>query len=436
MKTLNRPMFRYGGPIKEGVMHGIREPRRDGGSMTQRVQPSNDGSRPGYAGPATPFIPLIMGAARAGARYIPRGINALKNLARTKTGTKSAGTVRIPGAPGTPGRFTNQGSTVVNKAGPVQNIYEPNFLGRDPTVKLVGGIYRSVTNPAVTGKLAGAARFVVSPTGALTGLYFANGRFFNKDNKEVPPPKGNIKLGGKVGTSGAPGGGNPDMTYTAPEKELTDAEREQIEADARMKKMDIYKEIMDIKGMNKDAAYKSLIDASNIIREGGNLKEGIKDGSLISKLTTAASKRFDKVGDTEAALRSLIAKGEITKEMNKEENALAKLLKQKQIEIADKSLAGKSMAEIISTRMEKGDMFQGSELASLLRVKKGIDAKVLPSGQMEQGQDPLDYITSVVATVNADETTPDYPDGVYVIKDRIIQVMDGQVIPVSINQLT
>jgi hypothetical protein len=436
MKTLNRPMFRYGGPIKEGVMHGIREPKRNGGSMTQRVQPSNDGSRPGYAGPATPFIPLIMGAARAGARYIPRGINALKNLARTKTGTKSAGTVRIPGAPGTPGRFTNQGSTVVNKAGPVQNIYEPNFLGRDPTVKLVGGIYRSVTNPAVTGKLAGAARFVVSPTGALTGLYFANGRFFNKDNKEVPPPKGNIKLGGKVGTSGAPGGGNPDMTYTAPEKELTDAEREQIEADARMKKMDKYKEIMDIKGMSKDAAYKSLIDASNIIREGGNLKEGIKDGSLISKLTTAASKRFDKVGDTEAALRSLIAKGEITKEMNKEENALAKLLKQKQIEIADKSLAGKSMAEIISTRMEKGDMFQGSELASLLRVKKGIDAKVLPSGQMEQGQDPLDYITSVVATVNADETTPDYPDGVYVIKDRIIQVMDGQVIPVSINQLT
>ena len=436
MKTLNRPMFRYGGPIKEGVMHGIREPKRNGGSMTQRVQPSNDGSRPGYAGPATPFIPLIMGAARAGARYIPRGINALKNLARTKTGTKSAGTVRIPGAPGTPGRFTNQGSTVVNKAGPVQNIYEPNFLGRDPTVKLVGGIYRSVTNPAVTGKLAGAARFVVSPTGALTGLYFANGRFFNKDNKEVPPPKGNIKLGGKVGTSGAPGGGNPDMTYTAPEKELTDAEREQIEADARMKKMDKYKEIMDIKGMSKDAAYKSLIDASNIIREGGNLKEGIKDGSLISKLTTAASKRFDKVSDTENALRSLIAKGEITKEMNKEENALAKLLKQKQIEIADKSLAGKSMAEIISTRMEKGDMFQGSELASLLRVKKGIDAKVLPSGQMEQGQDPLDYITSVVATVNADETTPDYPDGVYVIKDRIIQVMDGQVIPVSINQLT
>ena len=28
MRTLNRPMFRYGGPIKEGVMNGIREPKK------------------------------------------------------------------------------------------------------------------------------------------------------------------------------------------------------------------------------------------------------------------------------------------------------------------------------------------------------------------------------------------------------------------------
>jgi hypothetical protein len=27
MKTLNRPMFRMGGPIKEGIMDGIEEPR-------------------------------------------------------------------------------------------------------------------------------------------------------------------------------------------------------------------------------------------------------------------------------------------------------------------------------------------------------------------------------------------------------------------------
>ena len=35
MKPLNRPMFRYGGPIKEGVMSGIREPKKNGGLSKQ-----------------------------------------------------------------------------------------------------------------------------------------------------------------------------------------------------------------------------------------------------------------------------------------------------------------------------------------------------------------------------------------------------------------
>ena len=81
MRTLNRPMFRYGGPIKEGVMNGIREPKRNGGSMTQRVQPSNDGSRPGYAGPAA--IPIGMGlmaAGRAGLRFLPRIVQGAKRI--------------------------------------------------------------------------------------------------------------------------------------------------------------------------------------------------------------------------------------------------------------------------------------------------------------------------------------------------------------------
>ena len=37
MRPLHRPMFRYGGPIKEGVMSGIREPRANGGSMRNRA---------------------------------------------------------------------------------------------------------------------------------------------------------------------------------------------------------------------------------------------------------------------------------------------------------------------------------------------------------------------------------------------------------------
>ena len=458
MKTLNRPMFRYGGPIKEGVMHGIREPKRNGGSMGEPQaintvgSPLSPMSNDGRANYAAPLIPIGMGiaaAGRAGMRFLPqiaRGVKRIFGKTTTKPAPYSPVRTQTTGGYSEygPANYTTKFIKDTAAKGTPKGlggteVFTPNILGRDPLIQAGGKLISAVINPTTGGLMAKEARLVFSPSGAVIGgLYYANGKYFNKDNQEVKPPKGST-VGDRIGTSGAPGGGDPDM-YLTPEgeqpKELTPEEIKAAEAKARMEKMESYKEIMDIKGMNKDAAYKSLIDASQIIQKGGNLKEQLKDGSLIANITQAASKRFDKPRATEEALRSLIAKGEITKEMNKEENALAKLLKQKQIEIADKSLAGKSMAEIISTRMEKGDMFQGSELASLLRVKKGIDAKVLPSGQMEQGQDPLDYITSVVATVNADETTPDYPDGVYVIKDRIIQVMDGQVIPVSINQLT
>jgi hypothetical protein len=82
------------------------------------------------------------------------------------------------------------------------------------------------------------------------------------------------------------------------------------------KRIESYREIMDIKGMNRDATYKSLVDASKIIQEGGNLKEQLKSGKLISNLTQAASKRFDKVNQTEDAINSLILKGEIDKSIN------------------------------------------------------------------------------------------------------------------------
>ena len=40
---------------------------------------------------------------------------------------------------------------------------------------------------------------------------------------------------------------------------------------------------MDIKGMNKDAAYNSLIAASQAVSEEGDFKGSLRDGSLINK---------------------------------------------------------------------------------------------------------------------------------------------------------
>ena len=62
MRTLNRPMFNMGGPIKEGVMHGIREPYRGG----QLVRPGP--GRQGYQGAVGTGINVAKWLATLGSR--------------------------------------------------------------------------------------------------------------------------------------------------------------------------------------------------------------------------------------------------------------------------------------------------------------------------------------------------------------------------------
>ena len=58
------------------------------------------------------------------------------------------------------------------------------------------------------------------------------------------------------------------------------------------KRIESYREIMDIKGMNKDAAYDSLIAASQAVLGEDDFKGSIKDGSLINKIIGSTSKAF------------------------------------------------------------------------------------------------------------------------------------------------
>ena len=50
MKPLNRPMFRYGGPIKEGIMDGMKEPQAVN-TVGSPLAPTDESGRQGYALP-------------------------------------------------------------------------------------------------------------------------------------------------------------------------------------------------------------------------------------------------------------------------------------------------------------------------------------------------------------------------------------------------
>ena len=440
MRTLNRPMFRYGGPIKEGVMSGIREPKRNGGSMGEPQaintvgSPLSPMSSDGRANYALPLLGIGAAAARIAPAVVRYGRPLVQGVKRifgkttqtpapfSRVASKTTGGYNEYGPSNYVKSFVRENDDKIIKGLGTTSKFTPNWLGRDPLVSGVGKVIKGVMDPSVTGKLASVARFATAPSSIVAGVAY----YMWPDGKERTAPPPNKKDG--VNT---PSGNNPfgyeDDVKTTPEgkKALTAEQIKAAEAKTRMEQMDRYREIMDIKGMNKDAAYKSLIDASKIIQEGGNLKKQIKDGSLIANITQAASKRFDKVSDTDTALKSLVAKGEIQNEIDKEKNALENRKTNLQIQAAEKTLAGTTLAEEISAyRLKNEKNPSGRNLAGILQDKRvdviDIADTVKVDEHIKGGGDAVSFMESIVLK-NLEKGTQITP-GVYVVKDVIIQI--------------
>ena len=134
-------MFRYGGPIKEGIMQGMKNgglannegPRR-AALVGNPVYPKGPDGRTGH------FFPVVLPAlATAGRFALTRGIPAaLRVFGKTQR--------------------TGLGRTRVTS---------PNILGRDPLFGLIPKAIQAVTGRTSKGLLSKAGRIVASPSGAL-----------------------------------------------------------------------------------------------------------------------------------------------------------------------------------------------------------------------------------------------------------------------------
>ena len=404
MKTLNRPMFRYGGPIKEGVMNGIREPKRNGGSMGEPqaintvgspLSPMSNDGRANYA------FPLLGAAAAAAMRFLPAAYRGFKASRAYKPFSQNLG-----------------------------------FMGRlKDTLLPSRGIRAGMADPGAGAGFATGSLLRSNPGIALTAGGYGINKLLGKEPKPEPGKPSLInqrkaKIGMPENLTIVDGG-----QFEKPAKELTEAERIELENKARREKMENYRKIMDIKGMSKNAAYKSLVDASKIIQEGGNLKEQLKDGSLITKITAAASKRFDKVSDTENALRSLVAKGEIDNEMNKEAKALDKKYKEGVIAMNEKKMSGPTLQELLSDhRNKKGKNATGTTLAGYVIDKGGEVVDIVDSSLVDKhikgGGDTVSFMELIVAKNLQKNPPEEVTPGLYVVKDSLITVNeDGSVTP-------
>jgi len=416
MKPLNRPMFRYGGPIKEGVMNGIKEPRQNYQEAGRVRNFFSNLMKPALNADGTPVtlpnrnfvedLTFVAGPSKflkAGGA----GLTAIRNMGK------------YPKFP--PGYRSGAGDKFVEPKflsnEYLKSIIRPYTSGMKETFSGVGG---KIKDYGYAGTIGGAG---IGYGVKKTKDFFDS---LNK-NKKIDTTLDNIQNTPFVNTNK----NTSDASKKGGGVELSAEER-------RAKNVERYRDIMDIKGMNKDAAYNSLIAASQAINESGDFKGDIKSGKLINQIIQATSKQFDKPKATKDAIDTLILKGEIEKDIKASDpsNEIVNRLREVQIKKGEKELKGNTTAEIIQARMLKDDMPSGSNLASLISINNPeLNVKVLPTKDLGNA-DPVDYMTKIVATVNADETTPDYPSGVYVLKDKVIQITEeGAVVPVPISAL-
>ena len=445
MRPLNRPMFKYGGPIKEGIMDGMKEPQAIN-TVGSPLAPQDASGRQKYAIQILPFLG-INALRTAAMRAAPR----IASLFRTQVGTKTVpkqGPIGI-GKPQTiigrdvsgPTKTILPGKKLTPGTGEVP-IFAPSYLGRDPTVRTIGAIGKAVTSPTAKGIGGKAAQFVFSPTGIVTGAYFANGKFFNKDGEEIPDEvvqEQGLTTGRQfTGDEAMVGDPRQPLPDSKPRPSQEDLTKSRIEATKRR-----YYNIFELDKMKKDALYDSLLDASNIVQEeGADLKGALRSGTLQNRIINAISKNLDKPVDLKKQIDAAILKGEIQKDV-----AGAKpgsYLKQAEDYAAMKGVSVSQAYKDLGFD-KRGDLNEGvqlylksnkvapagNDLATLARSYDidiaGIeDTTTVKNKMKEKGYDEVGYLNEILSNPNA-QVTP----GNYVINNRVLNVdADKNITPV------
>jgi hypothetical protein len=281
MRTLNRPMFNMGGPIKAGVMHGIREPYRGGGQAAlvgNPVYPKTGGREHHVWNLAIPAVRALAGYA------IGKGGKTTAKKAFESVGKTIAG------------KGTGAGITAAAPTG------FKGYLMRDPAVRAALWAKNAIFNPTTAGWGKSLARGITSPSSL--GLIGYGGYQYLKGDKADPTVTGVEKPGGY------PGGVVEEKAKT-----LSQAERDAFALAERNKRVKKYLDMMGYDRSKKTAIADALIDASKIVSERGTLDPKNITQELINPIIQATSKRLDKPDQIREAVGLMMTKAGLEKEM-------------------------------------------------------------------------------------------------------------------------
>ena len=383
MKTLNRPMFRYGGPIKEGVMNGIKEPRqnyKEAGDVKKIPTSSRE-----YKFSETPVAKGASGLVNYGPNA---GIAAAYDLVGVPLNTLGRMFGYNPGFSGTKFVDTLTGGNFSKQTGYDRD--KAKFLGFNTSAK------KGFTTPSMKEKESDIDKSILT-----------------NEQKRIRELQALLDQKNKV-----------DEVPTKSADEL------------RQDRIQKYRDIMDIKGMNKDAAYNSLIAASQAISGEGDFKGSLKDGSLINKIIQSTSKAYDKPKATKDAIDTLILKGEIEKDLNKDKNAIMDEYRMKQIALADKQLSGGDFSEnkaLFAKNMSGQQLFDNAAAKSSPNFMGNLMTKTDLTNLMTEAKKGGDIVERDIIIKSTEELIKGkgIPNGDYTVGDVLVTIVEGKVANVT-----
>ena len=307
MRPLNRPMFKMGGPVKEGIMDGIREPKADGGTIGGGTIVGEDKGkgRTGFVAPLALGIPAALTAARVA---IPAALRAFGPAAAR--GFKAARTFQ-PGKLGVLGRtkdiFSVRGGLSAPMAGSRAEglgFRLGSFARQNPFLTL------STPSLATTAVTAGGP--AVLGAGKAIANFLVPGERFDPFKPEKPETIVKKSEVGQVGKK-------TDDTKVEKDKETTN----QFNDDGTKKSTSVERLMKSlVTRARRDAAADTAIETGRQLRTG---EMSIKDPS---GAIDVASEKFDKVSDLQTKVDLALVENELKKQQIRA-----------QAEVSDKYLA-------------------------------------------------------------------------------------------------
>ena len=377
-------MFKYGGPIKEGVMHGMK----NGGTAGVGHGLVGDQRYPKTGGREHHALPLV-GLGAAALRFLPAAYRGFKASRAFAPWAQNLGTW---------GRIKNMFA-------PSKGIGIRMGAPGEGAGFRFGSLLRS--NPATALTLGG-----LGGTGAA------------KLFRGSEPDSINIRT-----KPGVPGGGDPGMYYEAPPKTKSAAELAAEAKAARTAKLNKYLDTMGYDKAKKTAIGDALIDASAIVQqgteEGGSLKHA-NWSKMINQAIQATSKRLKKPEQIREAIGLMMTKAEIQKDLTAETDAQAK----RKLNLQIKELEAKLNPSAGDIALAMGDKtITQPMLENIVRSNEGVDTlrasfkdeKESAYGKWKDDNKKGDAMKFMNDIVKKDA---EFGAGFYVFPKRIVEVKD------------